>query len=197
MSAASHGTLILLNGTSSSGKTSTANALQDLLTEPYLETGIDKYIFMLPRRYLVPPLWHDVLGSATHAGAVGNRLVSGMHHAALALLQTGNNVLLDHVLVEKEWVSEAARLFANERAYLVAIDCPLLVLEQRERARGNRTLGQAGAQFPLVHAFGVYDFRVDTSTLDARACAAQIQSHITTQPPRAFQTLTERFQGES
>jgi chloramphenicol 3-O-phosphotransferase len=57
MTARAHGTLIVLNGTSSSGKTSIAQALQDLLTEPYLQAGIDKFIFMLPSRYLNRPLW--------------------------------------------------------------------------------------------------------------------------------------------
>jgi hypothetical protein len=69
MKTASRGTLILLNGASSSGKTSIAGALQSLMQEPILQAGIDKFIFMLPSRYLDRPLWDDVLGRATSAGA--------------------------------------------------------------------------------------------------------------------------------
>jgi len=43
------GTIILLNGTSSSGKTTLLRLLQDRLAEPYLEAGIDKFIWMLPK----------------------------------------------------------------------------------------------------------------------------------------------------
>jgi len=47
----SSGYIIILNGTSSSGKTSIVNALQNILEEPYLEAGIDKFIWMLPEHY--------------------------------------------------------------------------------------------------------------------------------------------------
>ena len=36
------GTIILLNGASSSGKTSILKALQDILEEPYVDAGLDK-----------------------------------------------------------------------------------------------------------------------------------------------------------
>jgi chloramphenicol 3-O-phosphotransferase len=38
------GTIILLNGTSSSGKTSVVRALQEVLNEPFLEAGLDKFL---------------------------------------------------------------------------------------------------------------------------------------------------------
>ena len=44
-----HGIIIILNGTSSSGKTSVLHALQDLLEEPYLEAGIDKFFSCFPK----------------------------------------------------------------------------------------------------------------------------------------------------
>jgi chloramphenicol 3-O phosphotransferase len=42
------GKLILLNGASSAGKSSILKELQNTLEEPYLNAGIDKFIFMLP-----------------------------------------------------------------------------------------------------------------------------------------------------
>lgn len=43
------GTIIVLNGTSSAGKTSLATALQDaLLPTPYLSLGFDLFMAMLP-----------------------------------------------------------------------------------------------------------------------------------------------------
>jgi len=65
------GTIILLNGTSSSGKTSIVKALQDSLEEPYLVMGIDRFIWMLPKRYLNSPLWDEVLGLLTEPGRRG------------------------------------------------------------------------------------------------------------------------------
>jgi chloramphenicol 3-O phosphotransferase len=187
------GKIIILNGTSSSGKTSIVKALQEILDEPYVDAGIDKFIWMLPERYLDRPLWDEVLGLATQAGAVGHRLMSGMHQAIAALSRTGNNVVADHVLVEPEWLQECVALFSDQPAYLVAVRCPLQVLEQRERARKNRTWGQARAQFGLVHAHGIYDLEVDTSVSSAQECALQIKARLQDgNPPSAFKRLKEQ-----
>ena len=184
------GTIILLNGTSSSGKTSLLRALQDALDGPWLDAGIDKFLWMLPKRYLRSPLWDDVLGRATEAGPTGQQLMSGMHHAIAALAQTGNHVVADHVLVDPRWVDECARLFCDLPAYLVAVRCPLDVLEQREQQRQDRTLGQARAQFDLVHAHGVYDLEVDTSLASPEQCAQQVIERLQSDlPPLAFRTL--------
>jgi chloramphenicol 3-O phosphotransferase len=45
------GTIVLLNGTSSAGKTSIARALQEVMAEPWLHTGIDEYAPHLPARF--------------------------------------------------------------------------------------------------------------------------------------------------
>lgn len=173
-----HGTIIILNGTSSSGKTSIVRALQDTLEEPYLDAGMDKFLWMLPGRYLDRPLWDEVLGLATQAGPAGHTLMSGMHHAIAALSRAGNHVIADHVLVEPAWLSECATLLSDLPAYLIGVRCPLDVLEQREKARRDRTWGQARAQFDLVHVPGIYDLEVDTSVSSPDACAAQIRARL-------------------
>ena len=172
------GKIILLNGASSSGKTSILKVLQETLDEPYLEAGLDKFIWMLPSRYFYRPLWDDVLGLAVQAGNLGARLASGMHHSLAALSNAGLNVLADHVLVEPAWVFECAELLADLPAYLIGIRCELAILEERERARRDRTLGQARAQFERVHAHGLYDFEVDTSAEEVESCAGQIVAYL-------------------
>ncbi len=182
------GTIIVINGTSSSGKTSIVRALQERLDPPYLDMGVDRFIFMLPKRYLNRPLWDDVLGNADHAGETGRVLFSGMHHAIAAAARAGLNVLVDHVLVEKEWVDECTRLFADLPAYLIGIQCPLDVLEERERSRKDRTLGQARVQYPVIHKYVSYDLEVDTSVLTVEQCAERIMERMK-RPPEAFGRL--------
>jgi chloramphenicol 3-O phosphotransferase len=192
------GKIILINGTSSSGKTSIVRALQDRLAEPYLEAGLDKFIWMLPRRYLDRPLSDDVLGLAVTAGAAGHRLVAGMHRTILALSQAGLNVIADHVLVEPAWVAECARLFSEPPALLVGVRCPLAVLEERERSRKDRTLGQARAQFEAVHAHGLYDVEVDTSVSTPDECAQQIEAWLARgEAPSALRQLRDRLEPRS
>jgi chloramphenicol 3-O phosphotransferase len=195
------GTIILLNGASSSGKTSILHALQALLDPPFLDAGIDKFLWMLPSRYLDVPLWHTVFEYIWHptgeaapleirAGPMGHQLISGMHHAIAALAQAGNNVLVDHVLLEPGWVRECAQLLGDKKTLFVGVRCPLPLLEERERQRKDRTLGQARAQHMVVHAHGLYDLEVDTSLLSPTECAQQIRARLYAgSPPWALKQL--------
>jgi chloramphenicol 3-O phosphotransferase len=181
-------TIIFLNGTSSSGKTSLLKALQKKLSEPYLDMGIDKFIWMLPGRYLDRPLWDDVLGKALHSGPVGLTLFSGMHHAIAAAASRGNNILADHVFVEKAWVDECAELFVDMNAYIIGLQCPLEVLEQREKDRKDRTLGQAKLQYDVIHKYTKYDLELDTSKLTTDECVEQVIERLKN-PPAAFRKI--------
>jgi chloramphenicol 3-O phosphotransferase len=186
------GTIIIINGTSSSGKTSMVKALQALASQSYLDAGLDRFLWMLPKRYFERPLWDDVLGLASEAGQTGHELVKGMHRAILSLSNAGLNVVADHVLVEPGWVQDCAALFHDLPAYLIGVRCPLEVLEEREKARKDRTLGQARLQFPRVHVHGVYDLEVDTSRMSAQECARDILAHIEGRSPGAFRALVKR-----
>ncbi len=187
----SDGTVILINGASSSGKTSILKALQKKLEPPFLDMGLDRFLYMLPERFLERPLWDDVLGKATYAGGVGHVLISAMQHAIAAAAHQGINILADHVLVEKSWAEDCARLLAELPAYLIGLICPLEVLEQREQQRGNRTLGQARAQYGLIHAHTLYDLELDTAQLDVGQCADRIIARLA-RPPEAFRLMKAR-----
>ncbi len=189
------GNIIIINGASSSGKTSMVKAVQALMDEPYLDAGLDRFLWMLPRRYLQRPLWDDVLGLADRAGETGHWLISGMHHAIVTLSERGINVVADHVLVEPMWAQECAQLFAGLPAWLVGVRCPLEVLEEREKQREDRTLGQARLQHERVHAHGIYDLEVDTSVFNAHECSLKIKQCLGTgRPPEAFRRIQQSIQ---
>jgi chloramphenicol 3-O phosphotransferase len=192
--------IILLNGTSSAGKSTLAKALQLQFDEPYLHAGIDNYIFMLPKQYLNPPLWSKVfkyeyeneLISAIKTGPLGHQLMAGMHQSIAALAAADFNVIIDHVLLESRWLDEMVALYVNFRVWFIGVQCPLEVVEARERDRKDRTLGQARAQFDVVHAEKRYDFEVDTSLNTVTECAQKIKEHILANlAPRAFQQMAQ------
>ena len=106
------GRILVLNGTSSAGKSTVLHAFQESQAKPYIDMGLDKFIFALPKRYLRTH-WQDVLGAATHGGAMGHTLVAGMHRAIAAIASTGLNVVTDHVLVEKRWIEDCAAALAG------------------------------------------------------------------------------------
>jgi chloramphenicol 3-O phosphotransferase len=172
----SSGRIILINGTSSSGKTTLVRALQNALPELWLEMGIDRFAYALPGRVNGQPTWSllfpYVRPDGTSDGpfliqttALGNRFISAMHTSAAALADSGLNVIVDHVVLEPAWVEEMNRLWARFETLFVGVRCPLDVVVERERARTDRTIGQAEAQFDVVHRWMSYDVEVDTSVL--------------------------------
>ena len=189
--AAEPGTIVILNGVAGAGKSSLARAIQDAADEPYLNAGIDRFLGLLPGRFLEPPLWQDVMGMHDRPGGVGGRLVSGMHRAIAALARSGMAVAADHVIVERAWLADCARLFDGLPAYLVGVRCPLDVLKQREQSRPDRqaTPGEVEKQFELVHAHAAYDLEVDTSALAPHEAAEAVRHHVMRYPPRAFRLL--------
>ncbi len=200
-----NGRIILLNGTSSAGKTTLAKALQALFDEPYLRAGIDHFVFMLPGRYLNQPQWNEVYRytwsadgtiAAIEPGPLGHRLMSAMHRSAAACARAGLNVIVDHVLLDRRWLDECVELWKGLPVLFVSVHCPLEVVEQRERDRKDRTLGQARAQFDKVHAYGVYDVQVDTSQLGPDEAAQVIKRGLDDLPtPTAFDQLQQRTHG--
>lgn len=179
------GRIVLLNGTSSSGKSTLVRALQDRLPDPWIEIGIDRFVFALPRRYRDQPDWSEVFRYVRddasqpdvfriETGPLGQRLVSGMHRTAAALVEEGLDVIVDHVILEGAWMDECRRLWAPYSTLLVGVRCPLEVVLERERDRKDRTIGQAAAQFGVVHRWGPYDLEVDTSLLSPEEAAERI-----------------------
>ncbi len=101
-------------------------------------------------------------------------------------------MIADHVLVEPAWLGDISNRLYELPAYFIGVRCPLEVLENREKQRKNRTLGQARLQYHLVHIPGIYDLEVDTSRFTPEECAAQIKTHIDSgQPPYAFRKIKE------
>ncbi|MEZ4667225.1 MAG: AAA family ATPase [Anaerolineae bacterium] len=195
-----YGNIILLNGASSAGKSSIVKALQNLLEEPYLEAGIDKFLFMLPKAYLnQAALWHQVIGyEKDESGALlpkvgprGHQLMSGMHHAIAGMARQGNHVIADHVLLHPSWLDEWLNVWHELRVLFVGIYCPPDILEQRERDRKDRTIGQARGQAKVVHQNCEYDLLLDTSMLSTDECAAQILQCLQEGKLSAFENMRQ------
>lgn len=106
-----------------------------MTAEPYLDAGLDKFLFMLPKRYLnEAALWREVM-EPTRSGPIGLSLIGGMHRSIAGLAVAGNNVIADHVLIDPRWLADAVTVLAPLQAYFIGIRCPLEVVEQRERDR--------------------------------------------------------------
>jgi chloramphenicol 3-O phosphotransferase len=182
---------IVLVGASSVGKTSASEYLQLAMRDPYLHVGIDHFFSMFPYewrdhpRQPGPGFWvdygSDVDGSPRAQikyGEAGERLLRGMRAAVNALLQAGNNVILDEMPIDDSIVPGWRRDLRADSILWVRLTASLSVLEERERGRvKGRVPGNARGHFD-VDTGGEWDLVVDTDHLAPQEVAARIASAL-------------------
>jgi chloramphenicol 3-O phosphotransferase len=192
------GRVILLNGTSSSGKTTIARAFQRLAPDPWLRLGIDSFWGAVDERWMEFGerasegfRWVDrgERGVEIVPGRAGQLLAAGMRAAVVAAARAGNDVIADDVLLDRGWLAAWADSLAGLETLFVAVVVPLEVLEERERARGDRILGESRAQADVVHAGLSYDLEIDGTTDPQRSAAAIATALEGATRPRALDRL--------
>ncbi|MEV7392986.1 AAA family ATPase [Streptomyces sp. NPDC091215] len=174
------GTVILLNGTSSSGKSSIADELLRILDGPWFHMPVDAFHAMRGGQEIPD---EDLQAEI-------DRTAKGFHRAVAGMARAGNNVVVDHPLSRRWRLLDLLGLLAPEKTLLVGVRCPLPELERRERERGDRQVGLAAMQYDAVHAHGLHDIDVDTSVLGPRECAGLVRQALRDLArPTAFETL--------
>jgi chloramphenicol 3-O phosphotransferase len=163
--------IIILNGVSSVGKSSTARALQTITARPFLHVAMDTFIHMLPEGMFDHPdgvIFETVQDQGKpsiiiRTGPVIERAMQGMRHAIAAMAAQGNSLIVDEVMIEKDKELEYRALLSGFDVGFVGLFAPLDVLEARERARGDREIGLARWQHDRVHRDMIYDLEIDTT----------------------------------
>lgn len=169
------GTVIVLNGASSAGKTSIARALQARLDAPYHHVQLDAFRAMEPAGYW--EAWEQWA-----PGVLDVRLAAlcrAMHATVVEFSRHGLGVILDTVLDKPDIWHYLLEDLAHSPVYLVGVVCSVEELSRREQMRGDRKPGLAARQAPFVHAGREYDFQVDTTDCSADQCAARIAQWLT------------------
>lgn len=179
--------IILLNGTSSAGKTTIARALQDTLEPRWLYLEFDQFVEMLTDAAPEPDEEPD-------EDDLGPWLADGWYRVVGGIAASGFDVIVHDVIVEAFRLEAATRLLAPFDVTFVAVRCPVEVAEQREKDRGDRAVGLVRHQFDLVHADRTYDCEIDTSAMDPPACVAAIIEVVEGGGVRAFDEM-ERNRG--
>lgn len=176
-------TVIYLNGTTSAGKTSLGKALQNLLPGAWLRIGIDDGFALLGSRFHDhrDGFWFDATPAGLvrlNLGPAGIAALAAYRRAAAAMALGGADVIIDDVLLQHDFAADWDRLLDAVLVVKVSVHCNLAELERRERARGDRVIGQARGQVGFVHEFTAYDIEVDTGEMPIDACAERIADHL-------------------
>lgn len=160
-----NGKIIVLNGTSSSGKTTLARELQSQYSDAYLLCSLDAFWDMTP--YKIPA------GSNNFP-----KMKLAMAKSVKALAETGYNVIVDIVFCGQKTYEEFSSTLADFTVNFIKVDCPLYELEERELARGDRPHGLAQSQIKSTHDGVAYDLIIDTAANSPQQCAEIIIKHL-------------------
>ena len=162
--------VVILNGTSSSGKTSLARAIQRLAAGPVLRVSMDDFLEMMPPRFanddeafsFRPVAEVDPVEVEIGTGPYGVALMRGMRTAIAALADQGLDLVVDDVMLGAGDQDHYREVLASHTLTFVAVHCAIETAEQRERERGDRDIGMARWQYSRVHTGRDYDLEVWT-----------------------------------
>jgi chloramphenicol 3-O phosphotransferase len=149
------GKIIIINGPSSSGKTTLSLALQKKLSIPFIRFSFDLFIEnkILPR---------DQINRGSFSWqAMRPAVFDGLHRCIPALASAGNNVIFDHIIETEGWLHDLVRYLADFDVFFVGLHCSIEELERREMQRGDRRIGEARLDSQFVHRFGNYDLELN------------------------------------
>lgn len=200
-------TVIFLNGTSSAGKTSLVQHLQEGLDKPFIHIGIDHFLFMFPNRYRMDGAEshlgyrfereedEGVAKISITKGPYGNKMNTVMHNTIQNLLNENFNLIIDEVLFADDDYHAYLNLLQGSRVYFIAVKPPLEITEQREKIRGGRMLGLARGLYDKVYQNKDFDMEIDTSCLTPEEAAQTIVQYVHNNPhPQAIKQNIAKYQ---
>jgi chloramphenicol 3-O phosphotransferase len=175
--------VIVLNGVSSSGKTSIARSLQTMLPTPWRHRGIDDLIRAMPDKGLEDgSLLRISETGQVDVGPQWPALEASWYVGVAAIAASGTGVIVDEVLLGGGTGQDRLRAALSGLEVLwVGVKCDAAVVRAREVLRPDRVAGMAASQATPVHEGVKYDMTVDTSTASSDSCAAEIITNMATE----------------
>jgi len=170
---------MVLNGASSSGKTTLAQALQASLPGLWLRFGIDDLLEALPSGLLSGDgISFGSDGSVT-VGAAFRQAERAWMLGLAATVRAGASVIVDDVFLsgaasQQRWIEALGDL----PCWWVRVHCDPDEAERREGERPDRPAGMHRQQAEVVHSGVKYDFEVNTTYQTPGVLAAQVSAAL-------------------
>ena len=160
------GRIIILNGVSSSGKTTLAKAIQDLAPIPLYKLDIDDFIFMSPEKF--NDYEHNDF-------SVQYAFASKFFHVVKLFSDMGFDLVVPNMFFkDTDTLKEFRVLLKDYPVLVVNITCPLEELKRRETLRGDRKPGSAQSQLQLLETQFDHSITVNNFENTNEACAEMI-----------------------
>lgn len=168
------GSIIFLNGVSSSGKTTIAEHLVRALPG-FFHFSSDLYDDLIDR-----------MEDRKNGRLIPVETEHYIHRTVRMFSDSGVNLVVDHILHDRKTRDDFYALLLGYPLMMVGVHCPPDIIDQREAARGDRAIGQGRRQLDFVHLHEVYDMEIDTHAASIEENVAKIVERAT----RRFGPLT-------
>lgn len=145
------GRIIILNGTSSSRKSTLAQALR---------LGLEPQFHFYSSDQLADEGFRPLDKEIRFAWR--EKFFDGFHRSIPAFASVGIDLLVEHIVEEEHWAAQLQVLLSPFDVFWVGVHAPVAEIERRERSRGNRQIGE-GLYHLKTHEFCSYDVEVDTT----------------------------------
>lgn len=170
--------VIMLNGGSSSGKSTIARCLQSVLPDPWLTFSVDDLVAAMPESLLASGGVDIQPDGEVVVGPQYRQLEAAWMQGIAAMARAGGRLIIDEVLLsggqgQQRWSAALAGL----GVLWAGVRCDPEVAAAREACRGDRVTGMARLQAHAVHEGMHYDVEVDSSAATPAQCAAVIATH--------------------
>jgi chloramphenicol 3-O phosphotransferase len=181
------GKIIIINGPSSSGKTTLALAVQKQLDIPFIRFSFD--LFIDHKAFPVEQMRSGMFSWEQMRPFV----FRGLHQCLPALATAGNNVIFDHIIETKAWLYELVSLISELDVFFVGLHCSLAELERREIQRGDRRPGEARQDLQTVHSIPTYDLEINSEDPLEENVPLLIQAWKERKQPSALDHMIEEM----
>ncbi|WP_058302599.1 chloramphenicol phosphotransferase CPT family protein [Gorillibacterium timonense] len=175
------GIIVLMNGTSSAGKTSISIEMKNQKEILFHHLSIDDFFhhyndFINNKVSDIEPT-REVDGQVV-AQIILDPIISIYYSTIKLFSEMGLNVIVDTVIDNDKRFNECLDAFSGQPTLFIGVICSKEELTRREQARGDRVIGLANSQFNTVYCFNEYDLEVNTEELNPVECAEKILSYI-------------------
>ncbi|MBR4083128.1 MAG: AAA family ATPase [Lachnospiraceae bacterium] len=160
--------IILLNGSSSAGKSTLAKALQALIenkrNERYEIVSIDDFLKMTSEDVIYEDDVFEISGP--------------LCEKVMQVFNANQGVIIDHVITSERIFNQLEENVSHNRLWMIRVTCPLEIIQKREQERKDRCLGSAETSYTYLYPREGYDLTVDTHFMTISECANRIFDKI-------------------
>jgi len=186
------GTVIIVAGTTSAGKSTLCRNIQRSLDDPCIQFGIDNQVEMIAKKYLGVPLTKEEIHNfkpkheqnlgfylvppgtnednpfeyaILQIGPVARLLMSAHYYGVKYISLAGINVVCDLIFAFEDLYLEVKEVFGDIPVLWVSISADKEILLEHEKRRGDRVPGHTIGLFEQMYKDIPFDLEIDSGKL--------------------------------